>query len=227
LLLSGNTLAAMRDRQTAMLLDNRVEPDVIKAQIDALIDAQDFARALAKVKHAVAAHPGHAHFKILQGKVLFLSGEIDAAKKMFDEGLRGGNAVSQDFESRGEFLLQTGSASAAEHDFERSIELDQTNTASYIGLGEARLKTGNSNSAAEGLDGALQLDPHNKRALHLRAMVYEKHSHFSDALAVYEKILFILESEQTKGKKSLKDLLRQAESQKEHEYYFLEAHMKA
>jgi tetratricopeptide (TPR) repeat protein len=226
LLLAGNSSGALRDRQTALLLDSRTDPDVMSGQIEALIESQDLIRALSKVNDSIARHPGHAHFKILYGKVLHLLGDIEGARKKFDEGIGSGNADSTDLESRGEFHLQTGSVPQAVQDFKASIQLDETNTSSYVSLGEARLRTGDSRGAADDLDGALQRQPNNKRALHLRAIVYEKEAKFSNALGIYKKMISILELEILKPT-TMRDLLCKAKSHQEHEYYSFEAHMKA
>ena len=224
LLMMGNKAEALRDRQRALQLDSRTDPDILQNKIEDLIDSKDYEGAQLKIQEAIAAHPNNALFQTLLGKVYYLVGDQDKAKTHFDDSVRIGTARSETYSARGEFRLKTGNPKDAIDDFTKSIEMQDSNLPSYLGRGESMLMTGNSEKAWQDLNAALAFDPENKKALHLRAMASEREGNYTAALEDYAMMLSLLGV--SKATQTMTELLTH-DSDEQRKFYFFEAHMKS
>jgi len=227
LLLMGDKAGATRDRQIALQLDTRNDPDVIEMKIEYLVSKEDYEKALVMVHDAIAAHPQHHHFKTVEAQLYFYTGDLDTARTKFNQCVRTGTADSETYRARAEFFQHTGEYGAAVNEYGQALELDSENPSTYVGRGEALLMTKRSDKAVEDLDKALTLYGHgDKRALLVRARALELNGDTAGALRDYALILELLDTEQTKVPTTVKGLFAN-NSKDERQFYFFEAHMKS
>ena len=234
-LLMGDRASATRDRQTALQLDTRTDPDIIELKIEHLVSKEEYDQGLAVLRDAMAANPNHHHFKTLEAQLLFYKGDLDGARAKFDDCVRSGTANSETYRARALFLQHTGDHETAVNQYSQALETDSENASIYVGRGEALLMTRRSNQAVEDLDKALAINGHPEhgdnsaliiRALHLRAMALEVDGNTAGALQDYALILELVAAEKTKVLRTMKDLAAES-SKDERQFYFFEAHMKS
>ena len=138
--------------------------EALRALAQHLVNERRFDDALARVKAAVDAHPEHAPFYDVRGRVQFEAGRIDEARSAFERALELEPDYEQALEGLAQVAMASGDLESALAQFDRAAESAPDNAGLAYGAASVSMVRGDEAGAERRLREALRRDPYHANA---------------------------------------------------------------
>lgn len=163
--------------------------NILTAQAQALLQAQNYAAAIPVLNKAVKKYPRNPNLWFMLGIAQGTLDDLPAAKQAFLRTLELAPTAFAAWESLGRVQMKLNQPLKAEQSFRKSIKLQPANPTAYAAQGELWRKMGNLQASAKSLQTALEYDPNSATIHNQMGATYELSGAMAEAIPYYRQAL--------------------------------------
>lgn len=195
----GAAQLALGEGEAALLTYNQVfalvqgnggntnNPLIRRNRAAAYLQTGDYAAALADIERALAAQPGDAFSRVLQGSALLDLDRSEEAVAAFDAAVRAEPGYASAWIGRSAAFVEMDLPENGVEDAQEAVALAPEDAGALNALCWALVQAGRAADGLEICDAAVEADPDSGAIVHSRAAALEQVGRTEEAAALYER----------------------------------------